>query len=83
MREIPVNHPEVFLSLIATFALHHGSDAFGSFRLAQHPFADGPRRIVAHMLGVAAGERGDPMLLFVLMKAGHGLLHRASFHDIQ
>ena len=34
-----------------------------------------PRRVVANMLRMSAGEIGDPMAFFVLMEAGDGLEH--------
>lgn len=42
-----------------------GGAAFGS----DDPGADGPRRVVAHVLGVAAFEIGDPIAEIVLVKS--------------
>ena len=47
--------------------------------LFDDPGAQRPRRIVAHVLAVAAGQIGDPVFLLILMKADDdlrfGLLH--------
>jgi|SRR5882672_1655541 len=53
----------------AFLTIELATDAFGAAIFCGYPWAVFPRRIVAHMLGVAAFEIGNPVLFFVLMKA--------------
>jgi hypothetical protein len=69
--------------LVATFALQDAADPLRSFCFAEHPFAEGPGRIVAHVLGVAAVELRCPMVLFILTETDYGPLHRTPSADIQ
>ena len=41
---------------------------FNTLRWVEHPGARLPRWLVAQVLGVAARQLGDPMLVFILMK---------------
>ena len=44
------------------------ADALRALRRVEHPWACLPRRLVAQVLGVAAGQLGYPVAFFVLMK---------------
>lgn len=41
----------------------------------QHPGMVGQRRVMAHVLPVAAGQNSPPIPHFVLVKTDNGLLH--------
>ena len=43
--------------------------------LVENPRPHLPGRVVADMLGVTAGEIGDPVMVFVLMEGDDGLSH--------
>ena len=43
---------------------------FKALRRVEHPGARLPGRLVAQVLGVAAGQFGDPMLIVVLVEPG-------------
>jgi hypothetical protein len=51
------------------FAVQHLTDHSAAPFNGNHPGSLNPRRIVAHMLVVAAGELGDPIAFVVLVKA--------------
>jgi hypothetical protein len=55
-------------SLVANHALQPLADHAGSTGVGQHPWSDLPRRLVAHVLGVAALEVGHPVAFGVLVK---------------
>lgn len=43
---------------------------FNTLRAVKHPGARLPGRLVAQVLGVAAGQLGNPVPVFILMKTG-------------
>lgn len=61
--------------LVALSAFQFHSEARGPSFLRKHPFAHPKRRIVPHMLGVAAIEQGPPVRLVVELKIDYVLLH--------
>jgi hypothetical protein len=60
---------------IAFRAVQPVAEPAGPPRFGDHPWPLYPRRIVAHVLEMAARQLRDPMVLFVQMKSGDGLLH--------
>ena len=61
--------------LVAADAVQLVAEKAGAARRFEHPRALAKRRVVAHMLSVAAGQLGDPVAVVVLMPAGDGLVH--------
>lgn len=60
------------IAFLTRQALPLHADAPG---LALHPGPLGPRRIVAYMLIMSAGQFCHPILVFVEMKTDDGLIH--------
>jgi hypothetical protein len=63
---------ELFL-FHAFFAEQCSAQALLAALFFDDPWAERPRRIVAHVLAVAAGQIGDPVFLLILMKADDDL----------
>jgi hypothetical protein len=64
-----------WFAFIALLAFETVSEHFVTSRLRRHPFANRPRRIVADVLVVTAGEMSDPVAFVVDVVAGDRLLH--------
>jgi hypothetical protein len=62
-------------SLLANNALQPLPDHAVPAGVGQHPWTDLPRRLVAHVLGVAALEVGYPVAFDVLMKSRDSPAH--------
>ncbi len=64
--------------LVAQHAVQHLAKSRAASLFREHPRTPLPGRVVAHVLVVATGKLGDPVILFVLMKARDRLLHDSS-----
>jgi hypothetical protein len=71
-------HAPLDRSLVANHALQPLADHAGSTGVGQHPWSDLPRRLVAHVLGVAALEVGHPVAFGVLVKSRDSSPHLLS-----
>jgi len=60
---------------VALHAVERHADESGPRFLRQDPRPVLPRRIMSDVLGMAALEFGNPVLLFVLMESNNAALH--------
>jgi hypothetical protein len=68
--------------LVADHAVQHLAQPRAATLLREHPRPQLPRRIVPHVLVMAAGQFRDPVVLIVLMKACYRLLHGSPRGDL-
>ena len=61
--------------LIAMLAIQWVAQEAAAAFLCLHPRPLDQRRVVAHVLPVAAGQNGPPIPLLILLKADDDLLH--------
>ena len=67
---------------VAQHAVQHLAEPRAATLLREHPRPQLPRRIMPHVLVVAAGQFRDPVALIVLMKACDRLLHGSPSGDL-
>ncbi len=63
------------LLFVTMLAVQHGPQKVLPPAFCEHPGAAGQRRIVPHMLAMAAGQIGHPITHLIFMKANYLLLH--------
>src|ERR687884_428414 len=66
------------LLFVTLFAVEFEAEAGGAALFGEHPFARDERRVVAHVLRVAAVEQGAPVALVVAVVADDAPPHLAS-----
>jgi len=66
-----------YVYFIALLARERFADLLYAALRRHHPGAIGPRRVVPHVLWVAALEVGDPVAVLILMKAHDSPIHRS------
>src|SRR5690606_34000591 len=59
-----------------------GANLLGAAGLGGDPFTDLPGRVMAHVLGVAAVQFGDPVTLGVEVEAGDGAVGEFELHEL-
>ena len=61
--------------LVAELAIQRKAQKAAAPFFRSHPRPLDQRRVVAHVLPVAAGQNGPPIPLLILLKADYDLLH--------
>lgn len=64
--------------LLTFFTVERGAEVLIPSSLADHPWAIEKRRVMAHVLPMAAGQLRHPISLFVLVISDDRLLHNPS-----